>query len=156
MKRVPSGELFVFLRKSKTQQSTENAESHPSRRFLFFPVFSPVSNRSSPPQRLSVRRTNFRGPIATRQFSTDTPKIAAPTLGVSAEHPSQSSQPGLVRGPFFVRYNSDRVALQQGDRLPRRSSFTGGKLDVGSPKSQAAVPSTQAATAEILTHLQIS
>ena len=73
----------------RNQQSTPNAESHSSRRL----VVSPVSNRSSPPQRLSVRRTNFRGPIANRQFSTDTPKIAAPTLGVSAEHPSQSSQP---------------------------------------------------------------
>ena len=51
--------------------------------FVFPSVFA-FSNRSSPPQRLSVRRTNFRGPIATRQFSTDTPKIAAPTLGVSA------------------------------------------------------------------------
>jgi hypothetical protein len=97
-KRVALGELSVFLRENKTQQSTENAESHPSRRFLFFPVFSPVSNRSSPPQRLSVRRTDFRGSIATRRFSTDTPKITAPTLGVSAEHASQSSQPGLTRG----------------------------------------------------------
>ena len=79
-KRVPSGELSIFLRKNKTQQSTQNAESHPSRRFLFFPVFSRVSNRSSPPRRLSVRRTRFRGPSATPQFSTDTPKIAAPTL----------------------------------------------------------------------------
>ena len=57
--------------------------------FVFPSVFA-FSNRSSPPQRLSVRRTRFRGPIATRRFSTDTPKIAAPTLGVSAEHPSQS------------------------------------------------------------------
>ena len=102
-KRVPSGEFFVFLRKNKTQQSTQNAESHPSRRFLFFPVFSRVSNRSSPPRRLSVRRTRFRGPSATPQFSTDTPKIAAPTLGVSAEHPSQSSQPVLARERFRQR-----------------------------------------------------
>jgi hypothetical protein len=47
-KRVSFGELSVFLRKNKTQQSTPNAESHPSRRLVFFPVFSPVSNRSSP------------------------------------------------------------------------------------------------------------
>ena len=94
----------------RNQQSTPNAESHSSRRL----VVSPVSNRSSPPRRLSVRRTNFRGPIATRRFSTDTPKIAAPTLGALLNTPLRVNDPvssGGLWGICNFDHSDDLFAL---------------------------------------------
>jgi hypothetical protein len=62
MKRVPSGELFVFLRKNKTQHQTPKRRGTAPGVFRFpaaFPVFSPLSGPyTHPPAGLSRHPKN--------------------------------------------------------------------------------------------------